>query len=89
MAKKGGPEIFLRSEGGPRKIFAINIFCIRPPLTSVCERSLTLGPNSYTLCACVSHTSGVLRFADYMGTTKWKLRHSEYCIPLQNFANCQ
>ena len=38
--KKGGPWIFLRSEGGPRKIFAINIFCIRPPLISVCERSL-------------------------------------------------
>ena len=29
---KKGPEIFLRFEGGPRKIFAINIFCIRPPL---------------------------------------------------------
>ena len=30
--KKGGPEIFLRSEGGPRKFFSIYIFCIRPPL---------------------------------------------------------
>ena len=27
MAKRDGPEIFLRSEGGPK-----NIFCIRPPL---------------------------------------------------------
>ena len=39
--KKGGAlKFFFRSEGGPRKIFAINIFCIRPPLTSVCEWSL-------------------------------------------------
>ena len=34
--KKGGPDFFffffLRSEGEPRKIYAINIFCIRPPL---------------------------------------------------------
>ena len=41
--KKGGPGIFfLRYEGGPRKIFVINIFCIRPPLTSVCKQSLSL-----------------------------------------------
>ena len=33
--KKGGPEIFFQSEGGLRKIFAINIFCIRPPLILV------------------------------------------------------
>ena len=39
--KKGGPEIFLRTEGRPPKIFAINVFCIRPPLTSVCEWSLS------------------------------------------------
>ena len=40
--KKGALKFFLRSESGPRKIFAINIFCIRPPLTSVCERSLKI-----------------------------------------------
>ena len=39
--KKGGPEFFCGLKGGGgRKMFAINIFCIRPPLTSVCERSL-------------------------------------------------
>ena len=29
--KKGGPEIFGGLKGGPRKIFAIIFFCIRPP----------------------------------------------------------
>ena len=32
MAKRGALKVFLRSEGGPRKMFVINIFCIRPPL---------------------------------------------------------
>ena len=27
----GGPEFYLRSEGGPRKIFAINIFLHQAP----------------------------------------------------------
>ena len=40
--KKGGPGIFLRSEGGPRTIFAISIFLHQAPLTSVCERSLSV-----------------------------------------------
>ena len=39
--KKGGLWNFFAVWRGPRKIFAINIFCIRPLLTSVCERSLT------------------------------------------------
>ena len=30
--KKGGPEIFLRSEGGQKKNFRDKYFCIRPPL---------------------------------------------------------
>ena len=38
--KKGGPWNFFAVWSEPPKIFAINIFCIRPPLTSVCERSL-------------------------------------------------
>ena len=39
--KKGGPlNFFFVVWRGPRKNFAINIFCIRPPLTSVCEQFL-------------------------------------------------
>ena len=47
--KKGGPEIFLRSEGGPRKIFAISyfFFCIRPPL-----QVFVNGPLSSNTLAC-------------------------------------
>ena len=38
--QKGGPEKFWGPKGGPWKFFALKFFCIRPPLTSVCERSL-------------------------------------------------
>ena len=47
MLLKRGPDFFFffffffcSLKGGPRKIFAINIFLHQAPLTSVCERSL-------------------------------------------------
>ena len=41
LVKKGRPEKFWGPKGGPWKFFVLIFFCIRPPLTSVCERSLT------------------------------------------------
>ena len=46
--KKGGPEIFWRSEGGPRKIFAIiYFFASGPPL-----QVFVNGPLSSNTLAC-------------------------------------
>ena len=38
--KKGGPEIFCSLKGGLKNFCEKNIFCFRPPLASICERSL-------------------------------------------------